>query len=74
MSKETERIVALETNQNNIMKEISEIKWDVKTILEKIDCLDRKFAPKRVESAMKVFLGTLCLAVIWAIIKLVLIS
>ena len=38
-----ERIAILETNQTNLMKEVGEIKVDVKAILEKLDNLENKF-------------------------------
>lgn len=41
-----ERITALEVNQNNLMKEISEIKADVKELLAKFENLDNKYATK----------------------------
>lgn len=61
-----ERIAVLETNQSNIMKEMSEIKVDVKTILEKLDNLENKFV---LRGEFKVAIGTIsALAVIIGII------
>jgi len=72
---QSDRIMALEINSKNMAQDISEIKKDVKDISikfdELIDKLDKKFAAKRTELAMKWFIAVICLAVIWAWLNIV---
>jgi hypothetical protein len=70
---QSERILTLELNQKSMAQDISEIKKDVKDLNIKfdefIDKLDKKFADKRVELAMKWAIGIICGIVVAAIVN-----
>lgn len=70
------KLSLVEQSQNQMQKEITEIKDDVKNIDKKLDNItDRlsdKYASKRVESAMKWLITAICWWVVTAVLALVL--
>lgn len=70
------KLSLVEQSQNQMSKEVTEIKEDVKSINVKLDSitekLSDKFAAKRVETAMKWLITAVCWWVLTAVLALVL--
>jgi len=88
MRSDPERIAVLEANDVNMWKQLEKIEDKIDgidkkqdknhlSIIEKIECFEKifekKFAAKRTEQALKAFIWLICIAVIWAVIRQVLV-